>query len=42
MRRLIPVMLGLTIVAIAVYRQRSIDHWEQELAIGRHLDDRRR
>jgi hypothetical protein len=41
MRRLILVVLGLTIVGVAVYRNRSIDRWEQELAIGRHAGERR-
>ena len=40
MRRLILVVLGLTIVGVAIYRRRSIDRWEQELAIGRHANRR--
>ena len=36
MRRLILVGLGLAVVGLAIYRQLTIDRWEQELAIGRH------
>jgi hypothetical protein len=42
MRRLILVVLGLAIVGVAVYRHRTINRWEQELAIGRHTGDRAR
>ena len=35
MRRLILAAAAVT-VALAVYRQRTIDRYEQELAIGRH------
>jgi hypothetical protein len=38
MRRLILVGLGLAVVGVAVYRQRTLDRWEQELAIGQHGD----
>jgi hypothetical protein len=41
MRRLVLVLLGCAIVALVVYRARSIDRWERELAIGNHVDDRR-
>jgi hypothetical protein len=41
MRRLILVACGIAIVGVALYRQRSIDRAERELAIGRHIGDRR-
>jgi hypothetical protein len=41
MRRLILVAVGLVAVGVAVYRQRSIDRCEQELAIGGHTTDGR-
>lgn len=42
MRRLILVLAALTAVGVAVYRNRSIDRWEQELAIGKHAGERPR
>lgn len=39
MRRMILVVAVLAIVGVVVYRRRSIDRFEQELAIGRHADD---
>jgi hypothetical protein len=41
MRRLILVLLGLAIAGVVVYRARTIDRWEQELAIGDRTDDLR-
>ena len=38
MRRLI-VLLGLAVVGLTVYRHRTLDKREQELAIGRYADD---
>ena len=38
MRRLI-VLLGLATAALALYRYRTLDRHEQELAIGRYADD---
>ncbi|MGH9234568.1 MAG: hypothetical protein ACRD0R_14665 [Acidimicrobiales bacterium] len=42
MRRLTLVALGLAVVGLAVYRARSIDRREQELAIGRYANGQRR
>jgi hypothetical protein len=39
MRRLIFVVAALGALGVALYRRRSLDRWEQELAIGRHADD---
>ena len=36
MRRLILAAAALAAVALVVYRNRTIDRYEQELAIGRH------
>lgn len=36
MRRLILAATAIAAVALAVYRDRTIDRYEQELAIGRH------
>lgn len=41
MRRLILVAVGLAVTGLVVYRNRTIDRWEQELAIGRYAPDRR-
>jgi hypothetical protein len=41
MRRLTVVALVLAVVGVAVYRARTIDRCEQELAIGRHAERRR-
>jgi hypothetical protein len=38
MRRLL-LVLGLIVVAVAVYRSRTITRHEQEMAIGRYADD---
>ena len=38
MRRLF-LLLGLAAVGLAVYRHRTMDRHEQELAIGRYADD---
>jgi hypothetical protein len=38
MRRLF-LLLALVAVGVAVYRNRTIDRHEQELAIGRYADD---
>jgi hypothetical protein len=40
MRRLILVASGIAIVGVALYRQRSIDRGERELAIGKHIAER--
>ena len=40
MRRLLLVALVSGIVGLALYRRRMIDHWEQELSIGRHAGER--
>jgi hypothetical protein len=32
-------LLGLIVIAVAVYRNRMLDRREQELAIGRYADD---
>jgi hypothetical protein len=36
---MILVVAVLAIAVVVVYRRRSIDRFEQELAIGRHADD---
>lgn len=41
MRRLVLVVLGLAVAALVVYRNRTIDRWERELAIGGHAPDPR-
>jgi hypothetical protein len=39
MRRLLLVLVVLGIGGLVFYRQRSIDRWEEALAIGRHRAD---
>jgi hypothetical protein len=41
MRRLTLVALGLAVVGLVVYRARSIDRRERELAIGRYANGQR-
>jgi hypothetical protein len=36
MRRLLLVILVLGVAGLLVYRNRSIDQWEERLGIGRH------
>ncbi|HKE76381.1 MAG TPA: hypothetical protein VKB57_22380 [Acidimicrobiales bacterium] len=36
MRRLLLVTAAVGIAALAAYRARAIDHWEEAMGIGRH------
>jgi hypothetical protein len=41
MRRLLLVILVLGVAGLVVYRNRSIDQWEERLCIGRHATGNR-